>query len=486
MFDVAIIGAGVIGCAIARELSKYKLSICVIEKSCEIANGTSKANSGIVHPGEDPLPGSMKARLNIRGNEMFDQLKAELDFPFKRNGSLLLCFDTEDLPKLEAFRQRGLENGMTDTMQILNREEALKREPSLSEKVVGALYLPSGGIVCPYEFTIALAENAYANGVEFFLETQVGEVSKVEKHFAIATNKEEIKAKILINAAGVHADDINNSLSEIKYHITARKGEYLLFDKNAGELVTHTLFQMPTHMGKGILVTPTVSGNLLIGPTAIDIEDKLDRNTTRECLNEVVKKAGLSIEKIPMNQLITSFAGLRAHEAKGDFVIGEAKDVEGFINALGIESPGLTSALAIGEFIREIVLSKTKAKPKKDFNPIRKNIVKFAEVAEEERRELIKKDKRYGKIVCRCENVTEAEIVEAICRPLGAKTIDGVKRRTRAGSGRCQSGFCINRVIEILSEQLNIPVVEVTKFGGDSRILLGDIKESLKDEGRRV
>lgn len=486
MFDVVIVGAGVIGCAIARELSKYQLDICVVEKNYDIANGTSKANSGIVHPGEDPIPGSVKARMNIRGNEMFDKLKEELNFPFKRNGSLLLCFNQEDLPKLEEFRQRGLANGMPDTMQILNREEVLKLERSLSENVVGALFLPTGGIVCPYELTIALAENAYTNGVRFCLDTEVREISKVEGHFHLVTNKESIESRILINAAGVHADDINNMLSKTKYHITARKGEYLLFDKSAGELTTHTLFQLPTKMGKGILVTPTVSGNLLVGPTATDIEDKLDVNTTRESLKEVAKKAEISVQRIPMNQVITSFAGLRAHEAEGDFVIGEARDVEGLINAIGIESPGLTSAPAIGEAIREIVIAKTQASLKKDFNPIRKNIVKFSEATEEERIELIKKDRRYGKIVCRCENVTEAEIVEAICAPIGAKTVDGIKKRTRAGMGRCQAGFCINRVVEILAEELNIGLEEVTKFGGDSRILIGDIKDGFRKEGRKA
>lgn len=483
MFDVAIIGAGVIGCAIARELAKYELDICVVEKNYDIANGTSKANSGIVHPGEDPLPGSMKAKLNIRGNEMFDQLKLELDFPFKRNGSLLLCFSEEDLPKLEMFKQRGLANGVPDTMKILDREEVMKLEPNLSNGVVGALLLPTGGIVCPYELTIALAENAYNNGVKFFLDTEVKLVRKTEEHFYIRTNKAPIEAKIIINAAGVHADEINNMLSQTKYHIKARKGEYMLLDKQAGALTTHTLFQLPTAMGKGILVTPTVSGNLLVGPTARDIEDKMDVDTTRPSLSEVVKKANLSVQKIPINQVITSFAGLRAHEVNGDFVIGEAKDVAGFINALGIESPGLTSAPAIAELIREIVLSKTKAAAKKDFNPIRKNIVKFSEATEAERRELIKKDRRYGKIVCRCENVSEAEIIEAINRPLGARTVEAVKKRTRAGMGRCQSGFCINRVVEILAKELDISLEEVTKSGGDSQVLIGNIKQGFMEEG---
>lgn len=484
MYDIAIIGAGVIGCSIARELSKYKLDVCVIEKDNDVANGTSKANSGIIHPGEDPVPGTLKAKLNIRGNQMFDELQKELDFPFKRNGSMLLCFKEEELPKLEEFRQRGLQNGIPDTMQILSREEAIELESCLSEQVVGALLLPTGGVVCPYELTIALAENAYINGVSFLLETEVLNIRKIEEAFYITTDKDPIEAKIVINAAGVYADDINNRISEVKYHITARKGEYLLFDKEVGGTVKHTLFQLPTDMGKGVLVTPTVSGNLLVGPTASDIENKWDVDTTEQYLDEAVDKAKLSVERIPMNKVITSFSGLRAHEVGGDFIIGESKDVKGFINVLGIESPGLTSAPAIGEYIRELVICKTKAPLKLNFNPIRKNIVKFAQANEVEKKELIKKDKHYGRIVCRCEQVTEAEIIAAMHAPLGAKTVDSIKRRTRAGMGRCQSGFCINRIVEILSMELNIREEEVTKFGGESNILMGCIKAGLGADGR--
>lgn len=479
MFDVAIIGAGVIGCAIARELAKYQLDICVIEKNNDVASGASKANSGIVHAGEDPIPGTMKAKMNIRGNEMFEELQKDLDFPFKRNGSMVLCFKEEDRVKLEQLKQRGLSNGMINNMTIVNREKALEIEPNLSEQVVAALILPTGGIVCPYEFTIALAENAYENGVEFFLDTEVKAVRKVENKFRIETTKENIESKILVNAAGVHADDINNQLSDIKYEIIARKGEYLLFDKSVEDTVSHTLFQLPTQMGKGILVTPTVSNNLLIGPTAQDTEDKMDVTTTREKLNESIEKAKYSIQKVPMHQLITSFAGLRAHEKGGDFIIGESQDVENLINALGIESPGLTSAPAIAEYIRKIIIDKIQVDIKKDFKCKRKGIDKFAVATEEKRKALIKQNRRYGKIVCRCEQVTEAEIIQAIKSPLGAKNLDSIKRRTRTGMGRCQAGFCMNRTIEVLAEELGIKLEQVTKFGGNSEILIGDIKENL-------
>ena len=482
MVDVAIIGAGVIGCSIARELAKYDLKVCVLERKGDVATGTSKANSGIVHAGEDPTPGTMKAKMNVLGNPMFDKLKEELDFPFKRTGSMVLCFDEEDMPKLEELRRRGLENGIEDTMVILNRQQALELEPNLSNQVVGALLLPTGGIVCPYEFTIALAENAYENGVEFLLDTEVRYIDKKENKFTITTSKGMIESKFVVNAAGVNADIINNMLSNTKYTIIPRKGEYLLFDKNAASIATRTLFQLPTKMGKGILVTPTVSGNLLMGPTAEDIEDRQNKDTTRDKLGEVSEKARRSVQRVPMGQVITSFAGIRAHEEKGDFVLGESEDVEGLINALGIESPGLTSAPAIASYIAEIIREKTSATVNKNFNPIRKGIVKFSEATLEERKELIKNNKHYGKIVCRCETVTEAEIIDAITRPLGAKTVDGVKHRTRAGMGRCQSGFCMNRVMELLAEYQNISLEDVTKSGEGTNLLVGELKDELKKE----
>lgn len=471
MFDVTIIGSGVTGAAVARELSKYNLKTCVVEKAIDVASGTSKANSGIVHAGEDPIPGTLKAKMNVRGNEMFDKLQEEIDFPFKRNESFVLCFEEKDIEKLEELRQRGLKNGLPDTMEILNREEALKLEPNLSEYVVAALRLPTGGIVSPYEFNIALAESAAMNGVEFKLETEIIDIEKKQDGYILKTNKGDIETKVVVNAAGVFGDKINNMVSEKKYHITARKGEYLLFDKTVGDMVQRTIFQLPTKMGKGVLVTPTADGNLLLGPTSVDVEEKDDFETTREGLDTVAEKAKLSIKEIPMRQVITSFAGLRAHEENSDFIIGEAEDAENFINAIGIESPGLTSAPAIGEYIREMIVEKLKPEENKEFKPIRKDIPKFREMTNEERKEMIKENSAYGKIVCRCEVVTEGEIRDAIRRPLGAKTVDGIKRRTRAGMGRCQSGFCSNRIVEILAEELGIKRNEVTKFGGNSKIL---------------
>ncbi|GAA0177686.1 NAD(P)/FAD-dependent oxidoreductase [Clostridium sediminicola] len=480
MFDITIIGAGVTGCAIARELSRYQLKICVLEKEIDVASGTTKANSAIVHAGEDPIPGTLKAKLNVLGNEMYDKLSEELDFPFKRCGSLVLCFDEEDISKLEELRQRGLINGLPDTMEILKREEALNLEPNLSESVVAVLTLPTGGITCPYEMTIALAENAYTNGIEFRFETEVNDIIKVQEEYLMKTNKGDIKTKLIVNAAGVYGDIFNNMVSKNKCNIIARKGEYVLFDKEVGDMVSRTLFQLPTKLGKGVLVTPTVDGNLLLGPTALDIEDKEDFDTTSGGLNSVLEKAKFSINSIPMRSIITQFAGLRAHSEKGDFIIGESEDAKNFINAIGIESPGLTAAPAIAKMVGDIIVEKFHPEIDKTFNPIREGIPKFREMTNEERKEIIAKDSSYGKIVCRCETVTEGEILRAIRGPLGATTIDGVKRRTRAGMGRCQAGFCSNKIVEILSRELNVPPTEVTKFGKGSNFLVGKNKNDVE------
>lgn len=479
MKDVIIIGAGVIGSAIARELARYDLDIAVLEKDYDIANGTSKANSGIVHPGEDPMPGTLKARMNIEGNRLFDQLHEELNFPFKRNGSMVLGFKEEEVGELEDLRQRGLANGIPeDSMELLNREAALAIEPYLSEYVVAALYLKTGGIVGPYEMNIALAENAFQNGVDFYLDTTVKQIHSCEEGFRIETSKGDFESHVIINAAGVYADELNNNISQRKYHITARKGEYLLLDKK--EVSRTTLFQLPTHLGKGVLVTPTCHGNIILGPTALDIDNKTNVETTREQLNAIMEKVSLTIDKRQLSGVITSFSGLRAHEEQNDFVIGEAEDVPGFINVLGIESPGLTSAPAIGKYVAQMVEEKLRPGMNLNFDPIRKGIQSFKEASGEERKQLLKQDKKYGHIVCRCETITEAEILHAIRGPLGAKTVDGVKRRTRASMGRCQGGFCMNRIVELLAQELHIGLEEVKKNTEGSELLVANLKEGLE------
>lgn len=476
MFDVIIIGAGVIGCSIARELSQYNLNICVIDKEVDVSSGTTKANSAIIHAGFDAKPDSLKGKLNAKGNAMFDKLSKELNFPFVRNGALVLCFDENDYPKLTALKERGENNGVPN-LQILDRNKIREIEPNVSDDVVAALYAPTSGLVCPYELTIALAENAFLNGVEFKFETKVIDIKKVEGFFLISTDKGDIKSKVVINAAGLFSDDINNMISAKKFNITPRKGEYLLFDKSAGNLITKTIFQLPSTLGKGVLITPTVDGNLLIGPNAVNLKDKLDLSTTRPGMEEIIEKANKSIKGIPYNQIITSFTGLRAKSEFEDFIIEEAEDVKGFINAAGIESPGLSCAPAISEIIKNIVLDILPVTHKENFKPKREKPIKFRDLSNKERKELIARRPEYGKIVCRCETVTEGEILAAIKGPLGAKTLDGVKRRTRASMGRCQAGFCTTRIVDILSKELNIPKTEITKFGFNSKLLVGKNKD---------
>lgn len=478
MYDVIIIGGGVSGTASARELSRYKGKFCLLEKEEDLCCGTSKANSGIVHAGYDAPKGSLMAKLNVLGNEKMGKLSRELDFPFKRTGSLVLCFSPEDMPSLQLLYDRGIANGVKN-LRILSREEVLEMEPNISDEVYAALYAPTAGIVCPFEMNLAFGENAYENGVEFYFDTEVIRLAKIEEGYRIFTNKGEFETKCIVNAAGVYADKFHNMVSEKKIHITPRKGEYCLLDKSAGAHVSRTVFALPGKEGKGVLVTPTVHGNLLIGPTATDIEEKEGTNTTGNGLAQVIKKAGRNVKNLPLRQVITSFAGLRAHEDRQEFIIEEAADAPGFIDCAGIESPGLTSAPAIGERVAEILREKLGLEEKENFISKRKGILRPASLTFEERNALIRENTAYGNIICRCEMVTEGEIREAIRRPLGAKSLDGVKRRTRAGMGRCQSGFCSPKVMEILAQELGVDLAEITKAGEGSNLICGTNKDRL-------
>ena len=475
MYDVMIIGSGVSGSAAARELSRYKAKICVLEKEEDVCCGTSKANSGIVHAGYDAKEGSLMAKLNVRGNAMMEQLSKDLDFPFKRIGSLVICLREEDMDKLQALYDRGVANGVSG-LQILNREEVLEMEPNIADNVYAALYAPTAGIVCPFNLNIAMAENANANGVEFKFDTEVTDLKKTGEIWEVHTNQGVFETKYVVNAAGVYADKFHNMVSEKKIHITPRRGDYCLLDKSAGNHVSHTIFALPGKYGKGILITPTVHGNLLLGPTAIDIEDKEGTNTTREGLDQVIAGANLNVKNIPMRQVITSFAGLRAHEDGHEFIIEEAEDAKGFIDCAGIESPGLTSSPAIGEMVAGLLKEKMHLEEKKDFIATRKGILNPNTLSKEERVALIKEKPEYGNIICRCEMITEGEIIDAIRRPLGAKSLDGVKRRTRAGMGRCQGGFCSPQVVRIIAEFLGVPLSEVRKSSADAPITFGPTK----------
>ena len=478
MYDVIIIGAGVSGSAVARELSRYKIKVGVLEKEEDVCSGTSKANSGIVHAGYDAAEGSLMAKLNVRGNEMMEALTRDLDIPFKRTGSLVICLREGDRSQLQALYERGGRNGVPG-LRILEREELKDMEPNISDEACAALYAPTAGIICPFELNIAMAENAAMNGVEFRFNTEVQDLKPTEKGWEIHTSQGVCETRYVVNAAGVYADVFHNIVSKNKIHITPRRGDYCLLDKSAGSHVGRTIFALPGKYGKGVLITPTVHGNLLVGPTAVDIEDKEGTNTTKEGLDEIIKKAGTNIKNLPMKQVITSFAGLRAHEDGHEFLIGEVEDARGFIDCAGIESPGLTSSPAIGEMVGNLLRDKMNLEEKEDFISIRKGVLNPDTLDREQRNLLIQEKPEYGNIVCRCEMITEGEIIDAIQRPLGARSLDGVKKRTRVGMGRCQAGFCLLKTMEILARELHIPISEVTKSGGDSGIIRGRNKDSL-------
>lgn len=474
-FDVAIVGAGVVGSSIARELSRYCIRVCVVEKEMDLCEGTSKANSGIVHAGYDAAPGTLKAKLNVEGNQRMEELSKKLSFPFQRNGSLVLCFQEKDLPGLFMLREQGEKNGVKG-LRVVTGTEMEEIEPNISKEAKAFLYAPSGGIVCPFQLTIAMAENAYANGVKFLLGTRVLDIEKQETGYVLTTSRGTISSRLVVNAAGVYGDWLHNKVSTQKIRIIPRKGEYCLLDKAAGDYVKKTIFQLPTELGKGILISPTVHGNLLVGPTAVDIEDKEALNTTREGLEKVLLTGAKSVKNLPAGQVITSFAGLRAQEEKRDFIIGEAQGAECFYDAVGIDSPGLTSAPAIGLMAAGMIKERLHAAEKEGFIEEREDMFRVAQADAAELNKRIRENPAYGNIICRCETISEGEIIDAIRRPLGARTLDGVKRRTRAGMGRCQAGFCSPRVIQILARELGVSELEVQKAGEQSGLLMGRIK----------
>ncbi len=475
IYDAIVIGGGAVGCAAARELSRYDLRIALCEKGEDVCVGTSKANSAIVHAGFDAVPGTKKARFNVAGSRMMESLSRELDFPYRRNGAMVLCFDEKDLPHLEELLDRGQKNGV-EGLRIVRREELHRLEPALSP-AAAALYAPTSAIVCPFGMTIALAENAAQNGVEFFMDSPVSNITRRDGLYELTAGDKVLQTRTVVNAAGVYSDVLHNMVCESKLSIMPRSGEYCLLDKKDGHLVERTVFQLPGKFGKGVLVTPTVHGNLLIGPTAVDREDKDATNTTADGLAYAIRMAGLSVPNLPMRDTITSFCGLRAHLGgeSDDFIIGESAD--GFFDAVGIESPGLSSAPAIGLHLAQCIAQKLDATEKLTFISTRKDIPHLRELPFEDRQALVRDNPAYGSIICRCEQISEGEIVDAIHRLPGAKSLDGVKRRVRAGMGRCQGGFCSPKVMEILSRELGIPQTELTKSGGSSKLLVGYTKE---------
>ena len=470
--DVVVIGGGVVGCAIARELSRYSLSVVLLESAPDVAMGTSKANSGILHAGFDNEPGTWKARLNVRGARLYQSISEELGIPRRRVGSLVVALDEAQRTTLEELRRRGIENGLTG-LALWGRDEVLAHEPNLSPDVAGALWAPTAAIVCPFSATIAFAENAIRNGVRIVTECAVTGIEVVDNRTtAVETTRGRIAADFVVNAAGVHSGDVASMAGDDSFTITPRRGEYVLFDHSVGDLVNSVVFPTPTKVSKGILVSPTVHGNVFIGPNASEVGDLDDHETTRVGFAEIISGAQRMVPNLPLANAITEFAGVRAVAGK-DFVIGQSPVVRGLVHAAGIQSPGLTSAPAIAETVVDFLgEAGLKLAPNAAFTPINPVRPKFADASARERAKLIESNPLYGRIICRCESITEGEIVAAIHSPCGARTMDGVKRRVRAGMGRCQGGFCGPRVTAILARELGIPVTAVRKDGEGSWLYL--------------
>lgn len=474
-YDVLIAGGGVIGAAAARELSRYDLKVAVLEARSDLALGTSGANSGIVHAGYDAMPGTLMAELNVKGNQMYPELCRKLNIPFNPIGSLVLAFNEEDQEEIERLYNRGITNGVPG-LELIDTAKVLEMEPNVTENVLGALWAPTAGVVSPYEATIAFAENAAENGAQFYLEHPITAIEKTEQGWKITAAEDTFEAKLLINCAGLHAHDISVMAGGEEYPVVGRKGEYILYDKNMGGYVSHVLFQPPSKMGKGILVTQTAEGNLLIGPSSDDVEDPLDTATSQEGLDMVLNTARKTCPNLPGAGAITTFAGMRA-VIGSDFIIQYSEKVDNLLQTAGICSPGLTAAPAIAEKIAELVGQKLELVKKDAWIDEREGIPHFAKMDWEGRQALIEKDPAYARMVCRCETVTEGQIVKALNSPIPVYTIDGVKRRCRAGMGRCQGSFCTPRVMEIIERESGIAYEEISKSGKGSKLITSHLKE---------
>lgn len=478
IYDVIIIGGGVTGCSIARTLSKYNLNICLLEKEAEIAVGTTKANSGVIHAGYASPRDYVKRHLCIGGNKMYTQAAEELNFPFNRIGSFVVALEDNQIKQLEEERKKGTEDGVPGLEVILDKKKIKQMEPNLTDEVVGVLHAPSAGLASPYELTFALAENAVMNGAKFFRNHEVVKIKHQDYVFTVRTFAGEFQGRNLINASGLYAARISRMLGLDYFSIMPRKGEYILFDRNAIQL-NKILFPIPTKVSKGILVCPTLHGNTFIGPNAQNITDRENISTTTAGLKEILEGGMKLVPNIPARSSIRNFAGLRAVPDTYDFIIDNT-DVYGFINVAGILSPGLTATFAIAEKVVEFLeLLGVELKVKEDYNPIRPKPERFKDFTKEELDIKIKEDPAWGRIICRCETIPEKEIINAIHAPVGANTVDGVKFRCRPGMGRCQGGFCRPRVIEILSRELNKKYEEITKMGEDTNILMGKTKDFL-------
>ncbi len=459
-YDVLIIGAGVIGGLIARELSKFALNILIVDKANDVCNGTSAANSAIVHAGYDPRPGSLKARFNVEAVPMYQKLCEELDVEYKTIGSLLIAREESDIVKLTALEARAKENGVS--VKILNKQETLKKEPNLNPDIAGALYAPSAGIVNPFELTAHAIENAINNGATLALNNEVIAITKEDDLFTVKTSKNTYQAQVIINAAGVYADNIANLISKATFTITPRKGSYFVIDHLASPLVNSVVFPLPSAHSKGILVVPTTAGNFLVGPTSEEIMNKYDVGTDYASLNYIKAEAFKLVPNIPFAKTIRTFSGLRATPSTGDFVIENDPLVAGFINVAGIESPGLASAPAIAKYVvSELVSKHLSLKPNLNFNPQIRPIIRPKRMSDEEKAVLASSDPTYSQIICNCEQVTKGEIIDLLSRPIPIHSIKAIKKRLRAGFGMCQGGFCTPRVMQIMADYYKVPLSDI-------------------------
>ena len=477
VYDVAIIGAGIIGCGVARELSKLNCKAVLIEKENDVAMGTTRANSAIIHAGYDPEPNTLMAKYNVPGNKMAGELCEELDVPFKRCGSFVLAFDENDMKTVQHLYENGIANGVPD-MVILNGDEVRAMEPNVSAECVGGLFAHSAGIVNPWELALAMAEQAVDNGVDLKLCYEVTGIEKNGDNFVISGKGEEpIEAKFVVNAAGVYSDKVANMVGDESFTIDASRGQYYLLDKSQGELFNHVMFQCPSKLGKGVLVAPTVHGNLIVGPDAIPGSDKDNVKTDRDGLNHVMAASKKTTTAVNFRECIRNFAGLRSQPSTGDFIIGFSEKDDHFMNVAGIKSPGLSAAPAIVEDVAKMLVEAgVPGTAKAEYKPARKHL-RFKELNDEQKAAAIAKNPAYGRVICRCETITEGEIIDALHGTIVPRTLDGIKRRCNAGMGRCQSGFCGPRVLDIISRELGIDPTEVLLDKEGSYILTEKTKK---------
>ena len=475
MYDISVIGAGVVGAMVARKLSAYSLKICILERENDVAMGATKANSAIVHAGFDAKTGSLKAKLNVKGSEMMETVARELGVKYIKNGSLVVAFNEEERLMLSELLMRGEENGVKG-LCVLDKDGLTEKEPNISDDAIAALYAPTGAIICPYELTIAAIGNAMDNGADLKCNFKVTSIERTGEYYEIKSGGETVKSRCVINCAGLYSDKVAAMVNDESFDVHPRKGEYILLDKECGSIVSHTIFRTPSKMGKGILISPTVDGNLLTGPTSVDVVDKENKASSASGFEKIIEETNGTVKGVPFNKTITSFCGLRAVGSTGDFIITSPQ--KGFINVAGIESPGLSASPAIAEYVADMLKEQgVKLNKKTDYCPVRKPMHYFREASISEKNEIIKKNKSFGKIVCRCEGITEGEILEAIRTNPKACDLDGVKRRTRAQMGRCQGGFCSPYIVELLAKEMNIQYEKVSKSGGDSVINIGKTKE---------